>query len=150
MKRILVAVDESEASARAARFVHEFFAGFDAEIIGLSVARSPVPEVPPGVPYGGMYLWTAPTTYDVGYAQRAAEQAAQESSRVIAESGLDEAEAVAEFGDPEDRILEVAEDRDVDLIVVGSSHKGFLRRLVEGSLSESLVRNSARPVLVVE
>jgi nucleotide-binding universal stress UspA family protein len=150
VKRILVAIDETEASARAARFVNEFFAGFEAEIIGLSVARSPVPEVPPDVPYGGMYLWTGPRTYDVGYAQRAAEVAAQESDRVVLESGLEDATTVAEFGDPEDRILDVAEDRDVDLIVVGSSHKGFLKRALEGSLSEALVRRSARPVLVVE
>lgn len=53
------------------------------------------------------------------------------------------------FGEPVEAIEQAAEDENADLIVVGSSHKGFLQRILGGSVSERLPRESTRPVLVV-
>lgn len=52
-------------------------------------------------------------------------------------------------GKAADAILQVAEDEDVDLIVVGFSGKHALERIVLGSVSEKIVRNARVPVLVV-
>ena len=41
-----------------------------------------------------------------------------------------ETEYLVELGDPAERLLEVADQRDADLIVVGSRERGFLERLL--------------------
>ena len=46
-------------------------------------------------------------------------------------------------------IVAVAEAHDVDLIVVGAHDKGFLRRLVDPSVSQGVLHHTRRPVLVV-
>ncbi len=46
-------------------------------------------------------------------------------------------------------ICKVAEDIDADVVVVGSHGRGFLQRVVIGSVSEYVVRHSSVPVLVV-
>lgn len=47
------------------------------------------------------------------------------------------------------QLAELAEDLDVDLIVVGSRHLKGIKHVVLGSTSRALVSESARPVLVV-
>jgi len=47
-------------------------------------------------------------------------------------------------------VLEAGDDHDVDVIVVGSHDKGWLDRLLTGSVSEGIVRGAHRPVLVVK
>ncbi|MGH9230512.1 MAG: universal stress protein [Acidimicrobiales bacterium] len=46
-------------------------------------------------------------------------------------------------------ISHAAEDEDADLVVVGSNDRGFLQRLLGGSVSQELARKSPRPVLIV-
>lgn len=60
-----------------------------------------------------------------------------------------ETEYVVELGDPAERLLEVAEQRDADLIVVGSREHGFLDRLLGRSVDEAVARRSERDVLLV-
>jgi nucleotide-binding universal stress UspA family protein len=52
-------------------------------------------------------------------------------------------------GDPSEVILEAADAEDVDLVVMGSHGRGRLGRLVLGSTSERVSRESHRRVLVV-
>lgn len=52
-------------------------------------------------------------------------------------------------GDPEKKIEEAAERESTDLIVVGHRDIARVRRWLEGSTSESLVRSSPTSVLVV-
>jgi nucleotide-binding universal stress UspA family protein len=46
-------------------------------------------------------------------------------------------------------ILEVAEERDVDVIVMASHGRGGLRRLVLGSVTDKVLRGANRPVLII-
>lgn len=46
-------------------------------------------------------------------------------------------------------ICQVAEDLSPDVVVVGSHGRGFLSRVVIGSVSEHVVRHCASPVLVI-
>src|ERR687891_913733 len=79
MKRVLVAVDETEASRRAAEFVDRFFAGMDVSITAVNVARQPV-EWLPATPYGGVFAW--PWPYRAGAdAAGAEEELAQDAVR---------------------------------------------------------------------
>ena len=49
----------------------------------------------------------------------------------------------------DDEIIQLGEDLDVDLIVVGSKGRSTIQRALMGSDSESVVRHSRHPVLVV-
>ena len=51
--------------------------------------------------------------------------------------------------DPGHAIVEVANELHPDLIVLGSTEKGFFLRLLAGSVSEYVVRHAPCPVLVV-
>jgi nucleotide-binding universal stress UspA family protein len=50
-------------------------------------------------------------------------------------------------GDPASALVEFAENRDIDLIVLGTHGRGGLTRLLMGSVAEAVVRRSACPVL---
>ena len=52
-------------------------------------------------------------------------------------------------GDPAWEIVRIAEDRDVDLVVVGARGLGTLERLLLGSVSEAVLHHAGRPVLIV-
>jgi nucleotide-binding universal stress UspA family protein len=52
-------------------------------------------------------------------------------------------------GDPVDELLGFAEREEIDVIVIGSTGKGFLKRKLLGSVSDKLVRNAKCSVYVV-
>lgn len=146
MKKILIAVDESEASRRAVEFVEGFFKGEDASLTAVNVAESPVAWLP-ATPYGTIIPWPLSSESDpLGEAYSREEASARAVASREAPAGAD-VEVV--FGEAAAAISAAADDVDADLIVVGSSHKGFLQRLLAGSVSEDLVREAPRPVLVV-
>jgi nucleotide-binding universal stress UspA family protein len=53
-------------------------------------------------------------------------------------------------GLPAGRIVEVAEDRDCDLIVIGSRGRSALKSLLLGSVAETVVQKATVPVVVVK
>jgi len=55
-----------------------------------------------------------------------------------------------EEGDPVTEILRVAQESNVDLIVMGTHGRRGLRRLLMGSVAEQVVRKSMCPVLTVK
>jgi nucleotide-binding universal stress UspA family protein len=77
------------------------------------------------------------------------EKQAKAAAEFAREHGI-EAQAVARIGPAAERIRDVAEDCDADLIVVGSHGRGALSGAILGSVSMSLIRESKRPVLVVK
>lgn len=151
MRKVLIAIDETEASTRVASFVNEFFSNQDVELIGVSVARMEPEAMPPVVGWGGVFAWL-PSTADK-WNERfvdTVEAAEQSAAEVVDLSGLEDAEAIGEAGyDPVAAILSAADDRDVDLIVVGNNHKNLFQRLFSSSVSQDIVKQADRPVLVV-
>ncbi|KKG31090.1 MULTISPECIES: universal stress protein [Methanosarcina] len=63
-------------------------------------------------------------------------------------AGVD-VEFVTREGHPAEKILDFAEKKSVDMIVVGSLGKTDVERFLLGSVSEKVVRNAKVPVLVV-
>jgi nucleotide-binding universal stress UspA family protein len=53
-------------------------------------------------------------------------------------------------GVPRKEILKTAEEEDVSLILLGSHGKSNLKEMLLGSVSEKVIRDSKRPVLVVK
>lgn len=58
-------------------------------------------------------------------------------------------ETVLEVGRPARSILSVAEDRDVDHIVMGSRGRSGVGRVIFGSVAETVTRRAAVPVTIV-
>ncbi|QSG14048.1 universal stress protein [Halapricum desulfuricans] len=52
-------------------------------------------------------------------------------------------------GSPSRRIVQYADDEDMDLIVMGTHGRGGINRLLLGSVAERVVRTSSVPVLTV-
>jgi len=158
MTRVLVAVDDSESSVHAAETAHRLF-GDDAEYLAVNVTNivdlASIPWYgagwgsPYAAPYGAVWAYRSDVTLDpqgVADGERTAEAQARE---VADESGLPGAEVVGEEGDPADAVLRAAEQHQVDVIVVGTEHRGWFDRLVRPSVSKEIIRESKVPVLVV-
>jgi len=80
--------------------------------------------------------------------ERLAQERLEQARSYLESRGL-EAELVATKGTPADAIVRLAQERNVDLIVVGSRHKRFFERLVEGSVNQNVLRRAGCDVLVV-
>jgi nucleotide-binding universal stress UspA family protein len=147
-KKILLAVDETDASRRAVSFVEEMFDEQTVSLTAVNVARTPV-EWMPATPYGTVTAWPyAPGTETTGIDSAFARQEAV-SQEVAGRQVPPGTTIEVAFGDAAEAIVMAADDIGADLIVVGSHEKGFLERLFRGSVSEEVVRKAPRPVLVV-
>ena len=158
MTRVLVAVDDSENSVHAAETAHRLF-GDTAEYLAVNVTNivdlASIPWYgagwgsPYAAPYGAVWAYRSDVTLDpdgVADGEKTAEAQARE---VADESGLTGAEVVGEEGDPADAVLRAAEEHHVDVIVVGTHHRGWFDRLVRPSVSKEIIKEAKVPVLVV-
>lgn len=143
-KKILVAVDGSEASLRAARAAINLASLMGAKLVVLSVVELPllVDQTPAGSQLGvGYYLEEARRQLErvvAGVAEEAARQGV-EAERVVVEGATSVVQA----------ITEKASERGVDLIVVGTRGLGGFKRLLLGSVSSGVVSHAHCSVLVV-
>lgn len=160
MREILVAVDASEASRRASRFVNRFFGDLDVAITAVNVGKAPLAWGPEPLSPGLAYPWpaagslwppvatpTVPTTADAAAVDAST---VDDAERVLESSGLHADDRVVEAGgDVAETLCRIADERDVDVIVVGSRQKAFLERLISPSVSTDLAKAAPRPVLIV-
>ncbi len=58
-------------------------------------------------------------------------------------------EVIVEIGNPVELILEVAENRNCDIIVMGKTGQGLIEGALMGSTATRVIRRSKKPVLVI-
>jgi nucleotide-binding universal stress UspA family protein len=139
MKRILVAVDGSDASIKAAHMAADIALRFGAKLTLAHVV--PKLLLPPDV-YG---LTIAEVEKEHrAYADRLLEKAVAS----LDEPGIDVTTVVL-YGSPAEAIAEEAAASDIGMIVVGSRGHGAVARVFLGSVSDRLVHIGPKPVLVV-
>lgn len=141
MKTILVAVDGSENSKEAFLFALSLLDQDDI-IMALHVCE--------GFPGGD---------WPEGVLAAEALQAAEDRASVTHEALLNQYRrmipldskfiAMVSTGDPRIEICETANHENVDIVVVGSRGLGKIAKLILGSVSDSVVHNCSRPVLVI-
>jgi len=135
--RLLLATDLEAASERAADEAINLAAESGAQLVVLSVIEPGRLSLPGG---------------------RVVRRMDQERARI--ESGVQSLVARAHTagaraaylvweGDPAEMIMAASDAEDVDVIVLGSHHRGRLGRLVLGSTSARISRDAGRRVLVV-
>jgi nucleotide-binding universal stress UspA family protein len=137
MKTMLVCYEERPVARRVLERAAELAKALDARVLVTSVA--PVLGM---VPHGtGPY---DPVDPPERHDQELADAAAQ-----LAELGLTEVETVTGVGDPAKTIVEIADARSVDLIVLGAHDGGLLSRVFEGSVGDRVAHKAHTDVLIV-
>jgi nucleotide-binding universal stress UspA family protein len=164
MKTIVVGYDGSDAAERALGRAAEIAQAFSARLFVVSVSgfatvpapvsafeptaeHVPLAVVGPVAP-GGTVPLPVPEPEQVQEPEELARRQLERARMSLASRKI-ETEYLVELGDPAERLLEVAEQRDADLIVVGSREHGFLERLLGRSVDEAVARRSERDVLLV-
>jgi nucleotide-binding universal stress UspA family protein len=137
--KILLATDGSEDAELAARVAADLTKRTAAEL-HLSHAWRPLPYY--------AYPSLVPEEYHPPYEEGARKLLDEQVGR-IERAGGTVAESHLVTGRPAEAIIELGEEIEADLIVVGSRGHGPVGRLVMGSVSEGVVHHAHCPVLVV-
>jgi nucleotide-binding universal stress UspA family protein len=58
-------------------------------------------------------------------------------------------EMIVEYGEPVDKLLTFAKQEQIDVIVIGSSGKGFIERKLRGSVSHKVATSATCSVYIV-
>lgn len=137
--KILVPVDFSDPSRKAVRYGLSLAVEAHAKVILAHV----VPFAPP-VPYSHPFESRKMT-------EEERKGVAGELSELVDADvrGSVETETVVSFGDIQDELLRIANEHDVDLIVMGTHGRRRFERWLLGSVTEGLLRHSHAPVLTV-
>ena len=139
-QRILVPTDLSDFAALALRYAAIFSSRMDAKITLLYADDIFFPIEATGMPLG-YYLENAPESREE-LLQRLIEHARKYAA------GLDVDGRVVSDS-PARAILRTAEEIDADLVIMGTHGRRGLRRAFLGSVTESVLRHTSRPVLTV-
>jgi nucleotide-binding universal stress UspA family protein len=137
MKTILIATDGSPGARAAVERGLDLAEDTDADVIFLAVRRPPVPV------FGDRY-WQHSITNELARLRPALSEATAEAEARGISVDYDLLE-----GDAAEEILRLARSRDVDLIVIGSRGLGAVKSAILGSVSKRVLRESDRPVVVV-
>jgi nucleotide-binding universal stress UspA family protein len=138
MKRFLVAVDGSEGSKAAVDEAIALARDLDASLTFVCVRKPPSSVL--GHPYYERQL-----SHGLGHARQAIDEAV-EAARA---AGIESAGEIFE-GHPADEIVSLADNRNADLVIVGSRGHGALAGALLGSVSREIVQHASVPVLVAK
>eukprot|EP00184_Porphyridium_aerugineum_P007899 CAMPEP_0184691764 /NCGR_PEP_ID=MMETSP0313-20130426/503_1 /TAXON_ID=2792 /ORGANISM="Porphyridium aerugineum, Strain SAG 1380-2" /LENGTH=181 /DNA_ID=CAMNT_0027149525 /DNA_START=197 /DNA_END=742 /DNA_ORIENTATION=- len=156
-RRVLIAVDTSEASRYAVSWSLDHILRKDDHIVVVSICW--VPHLF-SVGYFGFPKWWAETMEEV---RTNAEKFLSELRVMALEKGFT-INTETKSGDPREEIIQYAEDVDAEFIIVGAhgqSHEGVLedehgkttttvlKKLTTGSISNHIMQHASVPVMVV-
>jgi nucleotide-binding universal stress UspA family protein len=138
MKNIVVGYDHTDPAKQALERAAELAKAFDAKIIVTSVAP---------------LLHSSPRSAAVGPADPADNLSHHEEELAEAKATLEgrgiEVELVPAIGEPASAIVQLAEQRDADLVIVGTREVGVIQRVLGQSVSQEVARRIHRDVLIV-
>lgn len=137
MKTILVAYDDTEPSRRALDRAATLAQAFDSRVLVTSIAP---------LHYSSPRLTLTVKERGEGIAGR--EEDMQQAQAILQERGIT-AESLAARGEPATAIARLAEEHDVDLVVVGTRVPGAVQRLLGQSVSQGVSRKARCDVLIV-
>jgi nucleotide-binding universal stress UspA family protein len=136
MQTIIVGYDHTDPSKRALERAAQIAKPFGAKVIVTSVAP---------------LLHSSPRTagpVDPTDSLAHHEEELREAKSYLDEQGVD-AELVPAIGEPAAAIVQLADERDADLVVVGTREVGVIQRVLGQSVSQEIARRIHRDVLIV-
>jgi nucleotide-binding universal stress UspA family protein len=136
LKTIVVGFDDTEPARRALERAADLAEAFGAKLAVTSVAP--------------LLVGAARSAGPLDPVDSPKEHREQlQDARALLEARGIRADYVPAAGEPADAIVELAEDRDADLIVIGTREPGILERLLGQSVSERVAHHAHRDVLIV-
>ena len=136
LKTIVVGFDDTEPARRALERAADLAEAFGAKLVVTSVAPILIGVGRTGGPIDPV---DSPDKH----------RKELQDARELLEARSIGVEFVPALGEPADMIAELADDRDADLIVVGTREPGILERLLGQSVSERVAHQAHRDVLIV-
>ncbi len=149
MEKILLAVDGSESSRKAADKVAELVKSLESEVTLITVLESSdikLREVDAYIP--------DKTIEELREINR--EEMKKKGKKVLKEAaehftGVDtKLKKIIKHGDPADVICDYAEENDIDMIVLADKGIGGIKRFFLGSITEKVVRHAQNSVMIVK
>jgi universal stress protein A len=142
LRRVLVPVDFSKHSQTALRYGLAIAEKFGAELYLLHVVQDVAVFLPD-------LVTVAPPVLPPF--EQLAEAVRDGLTRFLKENHAEGRATALEVreGAPHAEIVDLAKDRDVDLVVMGTHGRGMLAHMLLGSVAEKVVRTSPCPVLTV-
>jgi nucleotide-binding universal stress UspA family protein len=138
MKRIMIATDGSDGAGLALQEGFSLAAKLEAKALVTYVRQRPSSLL--GEPY-----YQDVISEEADHARGVIADAKLYATRFDVDVDYEVVE-----GDPVEAILDVARARDVDVIVIGSRGHGAVKSLVLGSVSNAVLHQADRPVLVAK
>ncbi|WP_256727661.1 universal stress protein [Candidatus Nanohalobium constans] len=135
-RRILVTTDGSDGSLDAVDHARVLAEKFDAElyilyVVDVSAGPQSISDV------------VVESLREIGF------KVTKEIQEELEDEGI-QADAFVEYGSPGETILDFADERGVDLIIMSSHGRTGIDRFLLGSVTEKVIRNSKMPVLTVK
>jgi nucleotide-binding universal stress UspA family protein len=144
-RSIICGVDGSPDSQAALQVAAQFADRLGSTLILAHIAEAAYVPYAAAYPFGG----TAGQMAVTEEVESAEEEGARLLQRVASNAGLVDAERRVAIGHPAERLADLADEEDADLLVVGSRGRGALRAAFLGSVSYNLVGVARCPVLIV-
>ena len=142
IKKILIPIDGSDSSMEAIRYASSFASEFNITVYLMTVIE----------PHHGMYDAYAE---QIILAQRESEIIAvvnerlEQTKKKATEMGIQNIITITRVGTPYGKIIEIAEEEEIDLIVMGTHGRSGIAHFLIGSVTEKVIRTSPCPVLVI-
>lgn len=133
IKNILVPVDGSEHSKKALELACDLAAKYDAQLHLLHVSL--VPDVTQTLALGGTSVTVDAPGEEI---EQAGEKVIEAARKIAREHGCGKVETDVVSGPTAQRILESAEDNNIDMIVMGSRGLSDISGLLVGSVSHKV------------
>ncbi len=141
-KRIVVPLDGSNTSFSAAKYAMKIAKMTDAEIIFIhAVVSPPYVEYHSAGPMISAYIAEAKRHAEMWY-MNAGDMASKDNVKFTTET-------ILEVASPADSIVNYAESKKADLIVIGTKGRTGLKRLLLGSVASGVVTHASCTVVVV-
>ena len=137
MKKILVPIDGSENSTRALTRAKELGELYKAQLIILTVIDN------------GRFFSIEFKDELIRILEQNAKELLEKKEKELKDYPFG-VKTMYKFGDVPDEIINVADEEDVDLIVIGTRGLGAFSRAVLGGVSHKVVTHANRSVLVVK
>jgi nucleotide-binding universal stress UspA family protein len=156
MKRLLVPIDFSTTTPRVLEFVGLLAKPLAAEVCLVHVKELPSAIPPNPIGYGMAGMPELMPTSSMSLADPVPSSVPNESeklkltewSRELERQGL-KVTSQEVIGGVVEEILRIADEIDVDFIVMGRHGHGAMYNLLVGSVTEGVLKHSRRPVLLV-
>ena len=142
IRKILCPTDFSEPSYEALKAAEELTLYFSAELYLVNVVN-PIPAAT---------TTSDAMSFNVSLYQQELEKSAQKSLQELIDKRVSKklrVHPIVAYGSPADEIVRIANEENIDLIVIATHGRTGWRHLVSGSVTEKVVRIASHPVLTI-